>query len=474
MNAPNGVALIELNLKGKRVGVYGYGITGQAVVRALVAQGASPVVFDDRDTPPLREKLEKAHGETGVEFFLGEWDIEVQFSKLNLLVVSPGIRSDNESITAARKMGLEAISEIEMGWRVARGTVIAVTGSNGKSTTTALTGEIIRRSFAEKPGSVYIAGNIGSPFIDIAFQTKPEDVIVLEVSSYQLEAMPTFHPHIAIYTNVTPDHLERHGTFETYAAIKRSMVKHMTGGDFVIYNYEDANLQPELFPNHEPKYLAFTSAGGSYPELGAWLENGEILVNTGRGVIERYPQSMVKLKGLHNVENSMCALLAARLMNVQSGSIIEAVEAFQGFPHRIEFVRELGGVRWYNDSKATNPESTITALKSFDEPIIVILGGRDKGTSLDALARLVRSKSEKAILMGEASARFESALREIGFGNIEYADSVEHAVKLARQTARDGRVVLFSPACASFDMFSSFEERGNVFRDFVRSLPEAG
>lgn len=462
----------ELILKGKRVGVYGYGITGQAVVRALIAQGAAPVVFDDRDAPALREKLEKMTAESGAEFHLSEWDAEAQFSKLNLLVVSPGIHSDNPSLLAARRIGLEVISEIELGWRAVQGTVIAVTGSNGKSTTTALTGEIIRRACAEKNSNVYVAGNIGSPFVDIAFQTKPEDVTVLEVSSYQLEAMPTFHPHIAIYTNITPDHLERHGTFETYAAIKRSMVKHMTGSDYVIYNFEDANLHPEIFPNHEPQYLAFTSAGGSFPDYGAWLENGEILVNTGRGVIERYPQAMVKLKGLHNVENSMCALIAARLMNVQSGTIIEAVEAFQGFPHRIEFVRELAGVRWYNDSKATNPESTITALKSFDEPIIVILGGRDKGTSLDALARLVRSKSEKAILMGEAAGRFEEALREIGFGNIEHAASVEDAVKLARQSARAGRIVLFSPACASFDMFTSFEERGNVFRDFVRSLPE--
>ena len=474
MIAESGVDVSELNLKGKRVGVYGYGITGQAVVRALIAQGASAVVFDDRDAPAIREKLEKLAEDSAVEFHLTKWDADAQFARLNMMVVSPGIRSDNDSLILARKMGLEVISEIELGWRAAKGTLIAVTGSNGKSTTTALTGEIVRRALVERKGSVYVAGNIGSPFIDIAFQTTGDDVTVLEVSSYQLEAMPTFHPHIAIYTNVTPDHLERHGTFETYAAIKRSMVKHMNGGDFVIYNYEDANLQPELFPNGEPQYLAFTSAGASFPDLGAWLEQGEILVNTGRGVIERYPQGMVKLKGLHNVENTMCALLAGRLMNVASGTIIEAVEAFQGFPHRIEFVRELGGVRWYNDSKATNPESTLTALKSFDEPIILILGGRDKGTSLDALARLVRSKVERAILIGESAGRFGEALRETGFGNIEYATSVQDAVKLARHSAREGRIVLFSPACASFDMFTSFEERGNVFRDFVRSLPEVG
>jgi UDP-N-acetylmuramoylalanine--D-glutamate ligase len=252
------------------------------------------------------------------------------------------------------------------------------------------------------------------------------------------------------------------------------MVERMTAEDNIIYNFEDESLQPELYSNREPAYLGFTSAARSYPELGAWLEGGEILVDIGKGIIERYPQAMVKLKGLHNVENAMCALLAARLVGVSAGTIIEAVETFQGFPHRIEFVRELSGVRWYNDSKATNPESTLTALKAFDEPIILILGGRDKGTPLDTLVRLVRNKVEKVILIGEAADRFENALRTANFGNIERAASIEEVVKTARRDARPGRVVLFSPACASFDMFSSFEHRGNIFRKLVRDLPEAG
>jgi len=286
--------------------------------------------------------------------------------------------------------------------------------------------------------------------------------------------MPTFNPHVAIYTNITDDHKDRHGTFETYASVKRSMVKRMTVEDIVVYNFEDESLQPGLFPNRAPLYLGFTSAARSYPELGAWLENGEILVDIGKGIIERYPQAMVKLKGLHNVENAMCALLAARLTGVSAGNVIEAVETFEGFPHRIEFVRELAGVRWYNDSKATNPESTITALKAFDEPIILVLGGRDKGTPLDTLVRIVRSKVEKVILLGEATDRFEAALRTVNFGNIERAISIEDVVKIARRGAIPGRVVLFSPACASFDMFTSFEQRGNIFRRLVRELSEAG
>ncbi|MCD6118595.1 UDP-N-acetylmuramoyl-L-alanine--D-glutamate ligase [bacterium] len=463
-----------MDVKGKRIGVYGYGITGQAVASALMAKGSIPVVFDDRNVESLSAKLEKQRDENGLEYHIGSWDATEHFASLSTLVISPGIWQDNPNLDVARRFGLETISEIEFAWRVGKGTVIAVTGSNGKSTTTALAGEIMKRAYAEKKGDVYVVGNIGSPYIGVAFNLKPEDVIVLEVSSFQLEAMPTFNPHIAIFTNITPDHLERHGTFENYAAIKRSLVSLMTEDDCVIYNFEDENLQPSMFPNSAPRYLGFTSAAQSFPELGAWLDNAEILADLGKGVVERYPQAMVKLKGLHNVENSMCALLACRLMGVQSGTIIEAVEGFQGFPHRIEFVRELGGVRWYNDSKATNPESTVTALRAFDEPIILIMGGRDKGTPLDALARLARSKAEKVVLFGEAADRFETEMRNIGFGNIERASNIEDIVKLVRRAATPGRIVLFSPACASFDMFSSFEERGNVFKGIVKNLPEVG
>lgn len=462
----------KMDVHGKRIGVYGYGVTGRAVVGALLVEDCTPVVFDDRDSDALRAELEKLNKEMGLEHHLGGWDAESLFARLNLLVISPGIRQDNPNLETARRMGLEVISEVELAWRVGKGTVISVTGSNGKTTTTALLGDMLKKAGTDEIGEVYVVGNIGSPYIGIAFETKPEDFIVIEVSSYQLEAMPTFHPHIAIFTNITPDHLERHGTFETYAAVKRRLVTHLTESDFVIYNFEDENLQPKMFPNKAPTALGFTSASGSYPELGAWLENGEILVDLGAGVIERYPQSMIKLRGLHNVENSMCALLGARLLDASKSDIIEAAEEFEGFPHRIEFVRELSQVKWYNDSKATNPESTVTALKAFEEPIVLILGGKDKGTSLDSICMYVRKNVEKVILLGEAADRFEEALRGYGFGNIERARALEEAVSLAREYARAGSVVLFSPACASFDMFKSFEERGNIFRRLVFELEE--
>ncbi|MEP0814049.1 MAG: UDP-N-acetylmuramoyl-L-alanine--D-glutamate ligase [bacterium] len=463
-----------MDLNGKRIGVYGYGVTGRAVVAALIGHPCQIVVFDDRDDAQLASELSALAKEGDVEFHLGGWSPEEQYARLNLLVVSPGINLERPSVALARNFGVEVLSEIELGWRLGKGTVLAVTGSNGKSTTTALLGKIIARSLSGGKGRVHVAGNIGSPYIAAAVLSGENDITVLEVSSYQLEASPTFHPHVAIYTNITPDHLDRHKTFEAYAAVKRSMVRNLTRNDFVIYNSEDENLQPEKFPNSSPVFYGFTSAHGSMPEKGAWLENGEILVDLGRGVVERYPQSMVKLRGLHNVENCMCALLAARVMDVSQADIIDAVSEFEGYPHRIEFVREIGGVKYYNDSKATNPESTITALRAFDEPIILILGGRDKGTSLEALARMVRNKVEKAVLLGEAAPRFEAALREFGFGNIANARSLEDAVAIAREAARPGRVVLFSPACASFDMFKSFEHRGEMFRKIVGSLEEVG
>ena len=462
-----------MDLKGKRIGVYGFGITGRAVVDALLGRSCEIVVFDDRKDEKIEQRLAELAKSGNLTFHLGDWSTSEKLSRLNLLVASPGIRPDSPRIENIRNHGVEVISEIEFAWRAGRGTILAVTGSNGKSTTSALLGSIMSETRKNRPGNVYIVGNIGTPYIGIAFDSTDDDVIVVEVSSYQLETSPTFHPHIAIFTNITPDHLERHKTFEIYAAVKRSMVRNLNENDYVIYNREDENLQPDAFPNSSPKFLGFTSAAGSIPELGAWLENGEIILDIGKGSMDKYPKNMIKLRGLHNVENTMCAILAARIMGASQSNIIDSVSEFDGYPHRIEFVREAGGVKWFNDSKATNPESTITALRSFEEPIVLILGGRDKGTSLDSLVRQVKNKVERVILLGEAAERFENALREYGFGNIVRVASLKDAVAEARNCARPGRVVLFSPACASFDMFMSFEQRGDVFRSLVSEMKEA-
>jgi UDP-N-acetylmuramoylalanine--D-glutamate ligase len=454
-----------INLTGKRVGVFGLGITGRAVVSYLLKHDAEPVCVDELSKPEKRPELEEFAANNGVAAHLGTIPPDL-LNSCGLVVVSPGVPLAHPLLASAQAAGVECISEIELAYRQSPAHLVAITGSNGKSTTTALLDHILkvyRRSYA--------VGNIGKAFIGIVDELKPDDVVCCEVSSYQLEASPLLHPQIAIFTNITPDHLERHQTFANYAAMKRSVVKNMVPGDAVIYNAEDENLQPEAFPNRPALYLPFSSAGETGPP-GAYLENGEMVIDAGPayGGEVRLPRETLRLPGLHNVENALAASLAARLLGAKKAHLETGLSTFEGFEHRIEFVRELDSVRYYNDSKATNPEATITALKAFTQPIVLILGGRDKGTNLAEMVGQINRHCSQVILLGEAAKRFEEALLAGGFTAITNVDDFPSAVTQSRGLAKPGQVVLLSPACASFDMFESFEERGRLFKKLVRAL----
>jgi len=451
-----------MELAGTRVAVFGLGITGQATLRFLKRQGAVPVAVDELTGTAQREALEDLVGEYEVEAHFGDFPPEV-LADCELVILSPGVRPDAPKLAAARAAGREIISEIELASRVCPAHLIAITGSNGKSTTTALTAHILSLS-----RTAYAVGNIGRAFIDIADSAGSQDVVCCEVSSYQLEVSPTLAPEVAIITNITPDHLERHESFANYVRVKRSIVKAMSEGSSVIYNAEDENLQPELFPLRPVQFIPFSSAGEVGPP-GTYLENGTIHLHVDESPLQ-LPSDLLRLPGIHNQENALAAISAARLLGARKNELVQGLRTFEGFPHRLEFVRELHGVRYYNDSKATNPEATVVALRSFSQPVVLIAGGRDKGTDLSDLASAVQEHCVAVVLLGEAAGRFEQVLQTAGFRSIHRASSFEDAVAQARQLAERESIVLLSPACASFDMFASFEQRGDRFKELVSAL----
>ena len=461
---------LEPSLAGREVGVFGFGITGRATYEFLRGKGSRVTIFDEKPTEASRAEMVAIQESGGAKVFAGDFQAEA-FGDITLLIISPGISITHPKLDYLRHRGVEVISEVELAYRFVESTIVAVTGSNGKSTTAALMGHVLSAASKDDfPGSrAFTVGNIGTPFIGIAGVASSSDYVSIEVSSYQLEAMPTFRPHISIFTNLSADHLERHKTFETYAFIKRSLIKNQTEDDFVIFNGSDALLQPDKFPYTRPRFLPFTSERDAYIEEGAFVDDEKLVILL-KGERYEFPTSMVKLRGMHNIENVLGAILAAKLLDISDETIAGAVGAFDRFEHRIEFIREIDGVRYYNDSKATNPESTITALSSFEEPIILILGGRDKMTSLTGLVDSVKRRAKAAILLGEATARFYEALTQGGYSAITKVGSLDDAVKSAKALASSGDIVLLSPACASFDMFRSFEHRGDEFKRIVNEM----
>jgi UDP-N-acetylmuramoylalanine--D-glutamate ligase len=319
-------------------------------------------------------------------------------------------------------------------------------------------------------GPAHVLGNIGVPLLGSLDEIAEGDFVALEVSSYQLEAIERFAPQVAIYTNLTPDHLERHGTVEEYARVKRSMTQNMDQGDFVITNALCDAFAPPQFSNQNPTFLQYRSLPGSWLQ-GAWVANNMINVDLGHEQYE-LPLSCVKLPGMHNIENALAVILAALLMGAGPDIVAERLSQFTGYEHRLERCPQiLDGVSFYNDSKATNPEATVTALKAMEPPLALILGGRDKLTDLSELCAWVRRKVAHVVVIGEAAERFADALAQSGFDSVQLAPDLASALPLAVQAlAGSGGTVLLSPACASFDQYASYEERGEHFKELVAEL----
>jgi UDP-N-acetylmuramoylalanine--D-glutamate ligase len=459
---------LSMELKDKRVLVVGLGKSGVASALFLKAHGARVTVSDTKSGDELRNEIPSLldHGITVETGGHGERTFRGQ----DLIVVSPGVPADAPLLVQARAMGEAVIGEIELAAQFLPGPIVAITGSNGKTTTTTLTGEILTSGGL----LTLVGGNIGTPAISLAERANRETAVVLEVSSFQLETIQTFHPKIAVVLNVTPDHLDRHRTFEAYVDAKARIFENQRGDDFAVLNEDDPTC---VGMAARTRARVFWFSRQKEVKQGAWVREGKILFRDGSSS-QKNPQSEVMLasevplKGAHNLENVLAAVCAGALMGCTSEKIRQAVRDFKAVEHRLEFVATIRGVDYYNDSKATNVDATIKALESFPANIHLILGGKDKGSDYSLLNELLRQRVKRVYTIGAAAGKIESQIVSLKGGGVEivHAETLENALRKANAVAEPGDVVLLAPACASFDQFKNYEQRGQVFKEIVRGL----
>ena len=447
-----------MDVQGKRVLVVGLGKSGVASALFLKAHGARVTVSDTKTGDELHSEIPVLldHGITVETGGHGERTFRGQ----DLIVVSPGIPLDAPALVQARALGGSVIGEMELAARFLRGPIVAITGSNGKTTTTTLTGEIMTAGGF----SALVGGNIGTPAIALAERATPESVIVLEVSSFQLETIDSFRPKVAVILNVTPDHLDRHRTFEAYVDAKARILENQQSADSTVLNAADPTC---VAMAARTKAQVFWFSRQKEVRQGAWVLDGNILFRDGAQQRQIMLVSEIPLKGAHNLENVLAAVCAGALMGCAAEKIRQAVREFKAVEHRLEYVATIRGVDYYNDSKATNVDATIKALESFPANIHLILGGKDKGSDYTLLNDLLRQRVKRAYTIGAAAAKIESQI--IGV-EVVHADTLENALRKANAVAEPGDVVLLAPACASFDQFNNYEQRGQVFKQMVRAL----
>jgi UDP-N-acetylmuramoylalanine--D-glutamate ligase len=447
-----------MELKGKKVLVVGLGKSGLAAALFLRRQGAQVTVSDIRSAESLAKEI-PALLEEGIMVEAGGHGL-LTFRRQDLIVVSPGVPLDTPELMQARNFGRPIIGELELAARFLKGRIMAITGSNGKTTTTVLAGEILK----EAGYPTLVAGNIGVPVVGLIAESNDETWSVLEVSSFQLESTEQFHPAIAVILNITPDHLDRHGTFENYAMAKERIFLRQHENDFLVLNSDDERTEAACVRSAAPVYW-FSAKHSVSP--GAFVEQGWVVHRAvHEGAVERIiPVDKIPLKGQHNVENVLAAVCAARLAGVPGEAIARAIEKFQAVEHRLEFVAAIKGVEYYNDSKATNVDATAKAIAAFPGGIHLILGGKDKGAPYAPLVPLVRERVLAVYTIGAAAGRIESELR--GVAPIHSCGTLADAVRAAATAARPGDVVLLAPACSSFDQFENYEERGRIFKQLV-------
>ncbi len=455
-----------VELQGKRVLVVGLARTGIATALFCAGRGARVTASEEREEAHVAEAAAKLRA-AGVALELGGHRRET-FLAQELIIPSPGVAADSPHLAAARQKGIPVWSEIELAWRFLRGRLVAVTGSNGKTTTTALIGHILETAGIP----TLVGGNIGVPLISRVETSSDSTITVAEVSSFQLETIDAFHPEIGVLLNLTPDHLDRHPSFEAYAAAKARLFEKQEEADAAVLNADDpcvaglAPAKPQLFWFSRSKRVA----------AGTFLRASTSLIRTGDEIIFRddgretilLQRHDIGLRGDHNVENVLAAAAAAYLAGAPPSAIASGVRSFAGVEHRLEFVAELSGVSFYNDSKATNVDATLKAVDAFSGNLLLILGGKDKGGDFTLLAPSLRRRVKHALLIGAAAEKIAAQLKDAV--PLEHAGTLDRAVRLAFDRAQPGDTVLLAPACASFDQFENFEHRGRVFKQLVRQL----
>lgn len=448
----------SFELRGKRILVVGLARTGVATTLFCAARGAIVTATDARTENEIGEVLAPVHA-AGVNLQLGGHR-ENTFLEQDLIIPSPGVPADAPLLQAARAKGVTIWSEIELADRFLNGRMIGITGSNGKTTTTSLIEHILRS--AGFP--TILAGNIGAPLISCVERTNDKTITVVELSSFQLELIETFRPNISVFLNLTPDHLDRHHTFEAYGAAKARIFENQTEADSAVLNADD----PATTPHAPPKPHLYWFSRKQRVAQGAYVRENEILLRHNGDEDAVMKLEDIPLAGAHNVENVLAAVAAARLAGATPAAVAKGVRSFAGVEHRLEFVAEIGGVRYYNDSKATNVDATLKALEAFPGRILVILGGKDKGSDYTVLQKPLREKVILGLLIGAAAEKIERQIA--GSVALDRAGTIERAVEIAAHAARTGDVVLLAPACASFDQFQNYEHRGRVFKELVHQL----
>lgn len=450
---------MPMNLKKQRILVIGLGETGMASIRFMAGQGAQVVATDEKPLRELKGPMEElARMRMHVEFV--RYDGEA-LSGVDMIIPSPGVPPSNFLLTEAVRRRIPILSEIELAFRFLKSPMIAITGTNGKTTTTTLVGKIL----SEEGILAFVGGNIGTPLISYVDGKQDDSYVVVEVSSFQLQWIQHFHPHISILLNTTCDHVDYHGTFEAYRATKERIFENQNERDFAILTGDDPRTAT-LTGRLKAGILLFSTsmqiAGGMS------LEGNQLVYHSLNGAREDYPLDMIEIPGLHNVENVMAAIMAARLCGCSPANIMKAVASFRGIAHRIEWVAEKKGVSFYDDSKGTNVGAVVRALESFSRPVILLLGGRDKEGDFETLSSIIKEKVKVLVLFGEARLRINDLIGDIV--KTIPVSTLREAIEVAYGHSVIGDVVLLSPGCASFDEFSNYKERGNFFKTVVRSL----
>jgi UDP-N-acetylmuramoylalanine--D-glutamate ligase len=445
-------------LRGKRVLVVGLARTGVATALFCAARGAVVMATDARNETEIGDSIAPLRA-AGVKLELGGHH-ESSFLEQDLIIPSPGVPADAPLLQAARAKGITIWSEVELADRFLNGRLIGITGSNGKTTTTSLVEHILRNAGF----TTILAGNIGTPLIARVEQTSDKTITIVELSSFQLELIETFRPNISVFLNLTADHLDRHHTLEEYRRAKARIFENQTEADCAVLNADD----PATTPLAPAKPHVYWFSRKQRVAQGAFVRDNDIVFRQDGEEELVLKLADIPLAGAHNVENVLAAVVATRLAGAEPSAIAKGVRSFAGVEHRLEFTAEIGGVRYYNDSKATNVDATLKALDAFPGRILIILGGKDKGSDYTVLQKPLREKAILALLIGAAAEKIEKQIT--GSVAIERAGTIERAVEIASQAVRPGDVVLLAPACASFDQFQNYEHRGRVFKELVHQL----
>ena len=448
----------------KNVLIVGTGKSGINAGKLLLEKGASIVFYDDNVALDVEKLLSQFNGRTDIKIVLGEVSDKV-LADIDLMVISPGVPIDSTVANVVRENDIPIWSEIELAYQAGAGHIAAITGTNGKTTTTSLVGEIFNRYTRNS----FTVGNIGIPYTEVALQMNNESYIVAEVSSFQLETIVEFKPHVSAVLNVTPDHLNRHYTMENYASVKLDVCRNQTAEDYLVLNYDDEITRAMAEDERVKAKVVYFSRLHNLDEGICLKEDAIVLREQGQETKVIDLKDLILL-GAHNIENYMAGIAVAYYMGISLEDIVATIRDFKGVAHRIEFVKEVNGVTYYNDSKGTNPDAAIKGIQAMNRKTVLIGGGYDKGVSFDEWIQAFDNKVKKLVLIGQTAQMIADTAKKYGFMDVVFADDLKQAVEIAAREAESGDAVLLSPACASWGMFDNYEQRGDMFKEYVNQL----